>query len=125
MPRSCRAATAGLLLVLVLAACGGPDPSPPTPADIQDIDLSVDHTIVVDDDGFDPETLEVTAGEVLRLVNEGDGVHSFTSEDRSLDTGRLQPGDDVTLVLTEPGTVTFFDVEAPTHQGTLTVRPLG
>jgi plastocyanin len=125
MRRSSRIGTAGLLLAVVLAACGGPDPSPPTPADIQDIDLSVDHTIAVDDDGFDPASLEVTAGEVLRLVNEGEGVHSFTSEDRSLDTGRLQPGDDVTLVLTEPGTVTYLDVEEPSHQGTLTVRPQG
>jgi plastocyanin len=124
MRRSQWIGVAGPLLAVTLAACGGADPSPPTPADLQDIDLAVDHTIAVDDDGFDPTSLEVTAGEVIRLVNEGTGPHSFTTEDRSLDTGRLEPDENVTLVITEPGTVTFFDVEEPSHEGTLTVRPL-
>ena len=37
------------------AACGDADPSPPTPADLADIDLSPDHTITVDEDGYEPE----------------------------------------------------------------------
>ena len=63
---------AGLLLA-TLAGCGGAQPSPPT-ADrtCEEIDLSVDHTIVVDDEGFDPAALEMTAGEVVRIVNEGE-----------------------------------------------------
>ena len=95
MRRSSWIGVAGPLLAATLAACGGADPSPPTPADLQDIDLSVDHTIAVDDGGFDPASLEVTAGEVIRLVNEGTDPHSFTTEDRSLDTGRLEPDEDV------------------------------
>lgn len=112
-------------VALVIAGCGDADPSPPTPADLQEIDLSVDHTIVVDDDGYNPSTLEMTAGEVVRLVNEGESAHSFTVDDRSIDTGRIEPGEDVTLVLTEPGEVTFFDLAEPDHHATITVRPLG
>jgi plastocyanin len=110
---------------LTLAGCGDADPSPPTPADLQDIDLSIDHTVVVDDDGYDPRGLDVTAGEVVRLVNEGEAEHSFTADDRSVDTGRMEPGEDVTLVLTEPGEITFFDLANPDHEGTITVRPVG
>lgn len=112
-------------VAVTVAGCGDSNPSPPTQSDLQEIDLSVDHTIVVDDDGYDPRTLELTAGEVVRLVNEGTSEHSFTTDDRTIDTGRMQPGEDATLVLTEPGEVTFFDLANPDHEGTLTVRPPG
>jgi plastocyanin len=108
-------------VALALAACGEPDPSPPTAADLRAIDLSPDHTIVVDESGFDPSNLEVEVGDVVLVVNEGDGAHSLTADDRRVDTGRLQPGDEVTVVLTEPDEVAFADLEEPDHQGTLTV----
>ena len=118
--------TATLRLCLgaaLLVACGDPDPSAPTPEDLADIDLSPDHTITVDEDGFEPADLEVTAGEVIQLVNEGEGPHSFTATDQEFDTGRMQPGDETTLALTEPDEITFFDVEDRDHEGSLVVQP--
>lgn len=109
--------TAGLLLT---GGCVEPDPSSPTPEDLAAVDLSPDHTITVDEDGFHPDALEIEAGEVVLLVNEGTGVHSFTADER-FDSGRMQPGDDTTLLLTEPGTIPYRDLEDPEHQGTLTV----
>jgi plastocyanin len=111
-----------LLTVALLAGCGDADPSSPTAADLEAVDVSPDHTIVVDEDGFDPATLEVVAGDVLLLVNEGEEAHSFTADEQRFDT-RMQPGDETTLVLTDPGTVPFHDVEAPDHEGTVTVVP--
>jgi plastocyanin len=108
--------------LLLFAACGDPEPSSPSPADLESIDLTPEVTITVDDDGFDPATLEVEAGTVIRLVNEGEGPHSFTAVDR-FDTGRLEPGDDTTLVLTDPGEIAYRDVVDPDHEGTLTVLP--
>jgi plastocyanin len=127
MRRTLRAGAAGLAVALAAASagCGSADPSPPTAADLEEIDLSVDHTLVVDDDGFDPARLDMIAGEVVRIVNEGEGVHSLTAEDRRFDTGRMQPGDDATLVLTEPGEVTVVDLTEPEHTATITVRPQG
>lgn len=114
-------ATVGLLgAALAVAGCVDPKPSSPTPEDLAAIDLSPDHTIAVDDDGFDPEELEVRAGEVVLLVNEGTGRHSFTAVER-FDTGRLEPGDSTTLVLTEPGEIPYLDLEAPEHTAVLTV----
>ena len=105
------------LALAALTGCGDSNPSAPTPEDLEDIDLSPDHTIVVDDDGFDPSELEVTSGEVLLLVNEGDTEHSFTTEDRAIDTGLMQPGEETTLVLVEPAVVDFFDLEQPGPRG--------
>lgn len=110
-----------LAAVALLAGCGDADPSAPTAADLGAIDVSPDHTIVVDSAGFEPASLEVTAGDVVLLVNEGDEEHSFTADDQRFDTGRMQPGDDTTLVLTDSGEVPFHDLEDPDHEGTLTV----
>jgi plastocyanin len=109
------------LVAVALVGCGDPDPSPPTREDLADIDLSPDHTITVDEDGYEPDELEVEAGEVILLVNEGDGPHSFTADDQEFDTGRMQPGEETTLVLTEPARITYFDVEERDHEGTLVV----
>jgi plastocyanin len=115
----------GLLAALlgaavILSGCVDPEPSSPTAEDLAAIDLSPDHTITVDGDGFAPATLEVEAGEVVLLVNEGEEPHSFTADER-FDTGRLEPGDETTLVLTEPGEIPYRDLEAPEHEGTLTI----
>lgn len=117
MRRILEACVAGLLLT---GGCVEPDPSSPTPEDLAAVDLSPDHTITVDEDGFHPDALEIQAGEVVLLVNEGTGVHSFTADER-FDSGRMQPGEDTTLLLTEPGTIPYRDLEDPEHEGTLTV----
>lgn len=124
MPQPRTTAGRALLALLpglaLLGACVDPQPSSPTPEDLRKIDLSPDHTITVDEDGFDPATLEVEAGDVVLLVNEGEGLHSFTADER-FDTGRMEPGDETTLVLTEPGKIPYRDLEAPDHEATLTV----
>lgn len=117
MRRILGACAAALLLT---GGCVEPDPSSPTPEDLAAVDLSPDHTITVDEDGFHPDALEIHAGEVVLLVNEGTGVHSFTADER-FDSGRMQPGEDTTLLLTEPGTIPYRDLEDPEHEGTLTV----
>jgi plastocyanin len=113
-----------LSVLSVLAGCGDARPSAPTAADLQAIDVSPDHTITVDDRGFEPATLTVAPGDVIRIVNEGAEAHSVTADDQRFDA-RLLPGDDTTLVLTEPGAVAFRDVNRPEHTGTLTVTTPG
>lgn len=107
-------------LAVAVAGCGDPRPSSPTPDDLRAIDLSPDHTVTVDEAGFSPARLEIDPGEVVLLVNDGTGLHSFTAPER-FDTGRLEPGEDTTLLLTEPGEITYRDLETD-HEGTLTIR---
>jgi plastocyanin len=109
-----------LAACLPLLACGDAEPSSPTPNDLAKIDLTPDHTITVDEGGFDPARLTVKAGDVVLLVNKGTGPHSFTARER-FDTGRLHPGDETTMVLTEPGRIPYVDVEAPNHKASVTV----
>jgi len=106
---------------ILLGGCVDSHPSSPTPEDIADLDLSPDVTITVDEDGYDPDEVEDEAGTVFLLSNEGDGPHSFTADDHAFDTGLMLPGEETTLVLTEPGTYGFHDTEDPDHTGELRV----
>lgn len=117
-----RALLLGVVVALATAGCVDPDPSSPTVEDLRDLDVSPDHTVTVDEGGFDPADLAIAAGEVVLLVNEGDEPHSFTAETR-FDTGRLLPGESTTLVLTEPGEIPYQDLEDPDHEGSITVAP--
>ena len=108
--------------VALLAACVDPKPSSPTADDLRDIDLSPDHTVTVDEDGFHPASLEITSGEVVLFVNEGTERHSFTAEEH-FDTGHMEPGDETTVVLTDPGEIPYRDLEDPAHEATLTIVP--
>lgn len=106
---------------VLLGSCADSDASPPTPSDLADLDLSADVTITVDEDGFEPSEVSEAVGTVFLLVNAGDEPHSFTADDHTFDTGLMLPGDETTLVLTEPGSHTFQDLEAPEHQGEIVV----
>jgi plastocyanin len=110
---------------LLLAACGDSNPSSPDAADFQAADLSPDHTISIDEDGFRPDELEIVAGDVVLLVNDGAERHSFTADDHQFDTGRMEPGDETTLVLTDPDEIPFHDVEDPDRTGVVVVAPQG
>jgi plastocyanin len=121
MRRLAVALAAPALTALVVTGCVDPDPDSPTAADLQGIDLAPDHTISVDDAGFSPADLEVTAGEVVLLVNVGSGLHTFTAEEQRFDTGRMEPGEETTIVLTDPGEIPYRDLEHPDHEGTLVV----
>jgi plastocyanin len=114
-----------LPLALLAAACVDPEPSTPDAADLQALDLSPDHTITVDEDGFSPEVLDIESGDVVLLVNEGDELHSFTADEQAFHTGRMEPGDETTLVLTEPGEVTYHDIEDPDRTGSIVVASDG
>jgi plastocyanin len=121
-PRSLPIAVSTVVALALATGCVDPKPSSPTPEDIAAIDVSPDHTITVDEQGFRPADLEVKPGEVVLLVNDGTELHSFTADER-FDTGRLEPGEDTTLVLTEPGEIPFHDLEHPDHEATLTILP--
>ena len=109
-----------VLIVMALTGRIEPRPSSPTPEDLR-ADLSPDHTITVDEDGYEPARLDVRSGDVVLLVNQGRELHSFTAAER-FDTGRMRPGDETTLVLTEPGEIPYRDLEDPDHEATLTIR---
>jgi len=106
---------------LLVAACVDPDPSTPDAADLRSLDLAPDHTVTVDEGGFSPEVLAIEPGDVVLLVNEGDEIHSFTADELAFDTGRMEPGDETTLVLTDAGEITYHDTEDRDRTGRIVV----
>ncbi|MGE3619699.1 MAG: hypothetical protein AB7L84_04470 [Acidimicrobiia bacterium] len=100
----------------------------PTAADLDDIDLSVDHRLRVDEEGFTPDELDVAEGEVVEVTNAGEQVHTLTADEVdgaiAFDV-RLEPGDVLTLVTPGPAEITFRDLEQPDHRGRMVVRPTG
>jgi len=114
-----------LPIALLVAACVDPEPSTPDATDLEALDLAPDHTVTVDEGGFSPERLDIEPGDVVLLVNEGDEVHSFTADQQAFDTGRMEPGDETTLVLTEPGEVTYHDAEDRERTGSIVVASEG
>lgn len=110
-------------VALIPTSCGDPPDDPePGRAQIRSEVPTVVDSVVVDDDGFDPVEVTITAGEGLELVNEGDAPHGFDGGE-DLDTGLLEPGERSTLVLGEAGEYRFVDPAEPDHEGVVVVEP--
>jgi plastocyanin len=108
--------------LLVIAGCGEPDPDrEPGPRTLEGFDFEVDDTVVVDESGFDPTTVTVSAGDVIELRNDGDERHTFTADEGRFETGTLEPGEATTVVLDDPGRVTYHDALAPENAGVIEV----
>ena len=57
---------------------------------------------------FQPNVLEMQAGDKVKFVNLDSAPHTATADDGSFDTGTLNNGDEVTIVIEKPGTYSFF-----------------
>jgi plastocyanin len=109
-PRRPRPSAAALVLLASLALLGScsadDDPEPR----LAELDVEPVATLVVDESGFDTDELQLTSGDTITLVNEGDEPHSFVIDDPYRNTGDLLPGESVA--------VRFDDVdELEAHDG--------
>ncbi|MDP8959236.1 MAG: cupredoxin domain-containing protein [Actinomycetota bacterium] len=89
-----------VLLVLALASCSGgaelPGSLPPG-------------TVVIQDFRFSPDRLVVPAGTSVTWTNQESGVaHTTTADDRTWDSGLLQPGEFFTHRFERPGAFPYF-----------------
>jgi plastocyanin/uncharacterized membrane protein YozB (DUF420 family) len=66
--------------------------------------------IVIDmvDFAYSLETLTIPAGAQVRFVNRGQARHSATADDRSFDTGLLDPGQEMVVTFDEIGFFPYF-----------------
>lgn len=77
------------------------------------------------DNEFEPTTLEVPAGEevTVNFTNDGDTIHTFTSEELGFDSGNVESGDSKTVTFTAPdGEVEFvctIHLESDNMTGTI------
>jgi plastocyanin len=108
--------------VLAVAGCGSDDDDrSPGPNDLRGYDATPDAVITVDERGFRPAEVRVPTGGLVLVRNKGDEPHAVADLDE-IDTGELQPGDEITIALDEPGRFTYHDALAPEHEGVVVVR---
>jgi plastocyanin len=122
-------AAAAAMTLLVLGAC--------SPAE-NEIDTlaarpSLAATVTITADGIEPAEVEIPAGDIVTIVNASDTDARITGELPApeaaetdddpvvIDSGVQRPGDQVELILEEPGTVTLVDQLVPGRQVVVTV----
>jgi hypothetical protein len=120
----------GLVLVVVTLAlatggCGADDDAEPT---IPSIDFSPSATIDIDADGLGCTLAEATpgcalpAGSVVEVANRTAETRRLRADDL-FDTGAMEPGDTMTVVLVDPGELEVVDVDRPDQSLTVVVTP--
>jgi plastocyanin len=71
---------------------------------------------------YTPPTLTVHVGDAVAWRNDGQEVHTVTSDDGSFDSGDLQHGATWSHTFTAPGTYTYFCVPHTWMAGTIIVE---
>jgi len=95
-------------LVLAGAACDS-DRRAISRDDLPDVPSEPDHVVVLDDDGFDVDELEVTVDELVEFRIRGEDDHGIRADTR-IDTGLLFPGESTFVIFSEPGPYEVVDV---------------
>jgi hypothetical protein len=110
----------GLAIVAVCLAAGcSSSEQKPGPNDGSSLDFETKATIVVDDNGIEPEVTKVHTGEAITVVNRGTKDHGLTSD--TIEAGTLQPGESTTIFLTEAGTIELQDRTDLSHTARIEV----
>lgn len=60
------------------------------------------------DDEFSPRSVTIAAGDTVRWSNDGDNVHTVTSDEGAFDSGTLEAGAAFSFTFGEPGTYPYY-----------------
>ena len=82
-------------------------------------------TVSIRDFFFDPANIAVAPGTTVRWVNQGNAPHTVTANDRSFDSGRLNPGQSFTHTFQGAGTFSYFCEIHPHMTASVTVNASG
>jgi plastocyanin len=114
--RATRRALTGIIaavMMLGLAACGGGDD------DDNVLGSAGEADVVINDQGFEPDELEMRVGEEVRftVANEDDRPHTFTLTFLDIDQ-EIPPGEarDITLRATQVPDAGFYSFYSKNHQ---------
>lgn len=116
------------VFTLALVACGGSDePTVSSTSTVQDETTTTtgeptsgEAVITIEDFRFGGAA-EVAAGAQLTVTNNDNVTHTWTSDDGTFNSSGISPGDSFEIVLSDPGTYSFFCSIHPTMTGTITV----
>ncbi len=100
---------ASLAVLAVTGACTGSSEPAADPA--SDSGGAADTaSISAVDNAFEPNEMQLTAGEevTVSFTNDGDATHTFTSDELGFDTGSVEPGETAEVTFTAPEEETAF-----------------
>jgi plastocyanin len=103
----------GLLATIAAVVLLGAAPAPAAP--------TAAATVRIRDFAYGPRNLTVTAGTVVRFVNDDSEAHTVTASNRSFDSAGLDTGDAWTHRFTAAGTYAYFCALHPYMKGVVTV----
>ncbi len=108
-PRTASRTVAALVVPALLAAGCSSDRRAISRDDLPEVPDEPTHVVVLDDDGFDVDELDVTTEDLVEFRIEGDDDHGIRADVR-IDTGLLLPGEATLVVFDEPGRYEVVDV---------------
>jgi plastocyanin len=81
------------------------------------------HLITMKSLSYDPKQIEISAGDSVEWVNKSYTAHSASANDKSFETGLVQPGQhSKEIVFKKPGTYSYHcQIHGMTMSGTLIV----
>jgi len=101
-------------------------PAEPTaPAEGTTPALDSTTTVEISNNAFNPPQLNVAPGTTVRFVNNDNVSHTATADNGVFDTGVLQPGYSLDVVLEGAGTVPYHCELHPEMQGSIVVGEAG
>ncbi len=111
-------------VTVVAAATPTPAPTPPPPpgATPAPTPAPPPGDVLMAGRAFNPRTLTVDAGTVVRWRNNDSREHTVTAGDRSFDSGLMQVGSTFVRTFTTPGTYAYLCLLHPDMTGTVAVR---
>ena len=78
--------------------------------------------VVLRNTTFVPGRIQVTAGTTVVWRNEDQLIHTVTANDKSFDSGLLQPGKTYRRTFDKPGTYSYYCIPHPFMKGVVVVR---
>ena len=97
----------------LLTGCVQPADGTPASADLADFGVQPTVDIVLDDDGFTPDTIELPANSTISITNDDTRRHGVlqvdTRTDRRIETGDLVAGETVDIHVADPGRIELTD----------------
>lgn len=109
-------ASVGLSALLLMGHPPAPASAAPPPAAIAEPSDDPDSWT------YDPQTLTVNVGDKVTWVNNGEDIHTVTSDDGSFDSGDMKHGARWSYTFTTPGTYTYFCAPHPWMTATVVVN---
>jgi plastocyanin len=100
------------------AAPGGASAAPPSTAGSP---AAAAAAVAIKDFAFNPGTIQAKVGQNITWTNQDSTAHTVTLDDKSVDSGNVQPNANYSHAFTQAGTFTYHCSIHPTMKGTVTV----